>query len=47
MFLHGGSERFACFEATRAARFLKTLEVHYIPYSTIKKVRFKGEFLYL
>ena len=27
-FLHGRSERFACFEPTEAARFLKKLEVH-------------------
>ena len=27
-FLHGGSERLACFEPTKAALFLKTLEVH-------------------
>ena len=27
-FLHGESERLACFEPTKAARFLKTLEEH-------------------
>ena len=27
-FLHGGSEHLACFEPTKAARFLKTFEVH-------------------
>ena len=27
-FLHGGSERLACSEPNKAARFLKTLEVH-------------------
>ena len=27
-FLHGGSERLACFKPTKEARFLKKLEVH-------------------
>ena len=38
-FLHGGSERLACFEPTKAARFLKTLEVHSVLYDQ-RKVRF-------
>ena len=37
-FLHGGSERLACSEPTKAARFLKTLEVHSVPYDQ-RKVR--------
>ena len=36
---HGGSERLACFEPTKAARFLKTLEVHSVLYDK-RKVRF-------
>ena len=35
-FLHGGSERLACFEPTKAARFLKTHEVHSVPYDQRK-----------
>ena len=38
-FLHGGSERLACFEPTKAARFLKTLEAHSVLYDQ-RKVRF-------
>ena len=38
-FLHGGSERLACFEPTKAERFLKTLEVHSVLYDQ-RKVRF-------
>ena len=38
-FLHGGSERLACFEPTKAARSLKTLEVHSVLYDQ-RKVRF-------
>ena len=38
-FLHDGSERLACFEPTKAARFLKTLEVHSVLYDQ-RKVRF-------
>ena len=37
--LHGRSERLACFEPTKAARFLKTLKVHSILYGQ-RKVRF-------
>ena len=45
-FLHGGSERLACFEPTKAARFLKTFEVHSVLYD--KKVRFlKGIFVFI
>ena len=39
LFLHGGSECLACFEPTKAARFLKTLEVHSVLYDQ-RKVRF-------
>ena len=39
VFLHGGSERLACFELTEPARFLKTLEVHSVLYDQ-RKVRF-------
>ena len=35
-FLHGGSERLACFEPTKAARFLMR-HLRYIPYSMIKE----------
>ena len=45
-FIHGGSERLACFESTDAARFLKELEVHSVLYGQGKYV-FKREFLYL
>ena len=46
-FLHGGSERLACFKPTMAARFLKILEVHSVLYDQ-RKVRFlKKELLYL
>ena len=46
-FLHGGSERLACFEPTKAARFLKTLEVHSVLYDQ-RKVRFKkGIFVFI
>ena len=45
-FLHGGSERLACFEPPEAARFLKKLEVHSVLYGQGKYV-FKREFLYL
>ena len=38
-FLHGGSQRLACSEPTKAARFLKKLEVHSVPYDQ-RKVRF-------
>ena len=38
-FLHGGLERLACFEPTKAAKFLKTLEVHSVLYDQ-RKVRF-------
>ena len=38
-FLHGGLERLACSEPTKAARFLKKLEVHSVPYDQ-RKVRF-------
>ena len=38
-FVHGGLERLACFEPTKAARFLKTLEVHSVLYDQ-RKVRF-------
>ena len=38
-FLHGGSDRLACFEPTKAKRFLKTLEVHSLLYDQ-RKVRF-------
>ena len=31
-FLHDGLERLACFEPTKAARFLKTLELHSVLY---------------
>ena len=47
LFLHGGSERLACFEPTKAARFLKTLEVHSVLYDQ-RKVRFwKGIFVFI
>ena len=39
LFLHSGSERLACFEPTKAARSLKTLEVHSVLYDQ-RKVRF-------
>ena len=45
-FLHGGSERLACFETTEAARFLKKLEVASVLYGQGKYVC-KREFLYL
>ena len=45
-FLHGGSERSACFQPTEAVRFLKKLEVHSVLYGQGKYV-FKREFLYL
>ena len=45
-FLHGGSERLACFEPTEAARFLKKLEVHSVLYGHRKYV-FKRKFLCL
>ena len=38
-FLHGGSECLACFEPTKAVRFLKTLKVHSVLYDQ-RKVRF-------
>ena len=45
-FLKGGSDRLACFEPTKAARFLKALR--YIPYSMIKeKYFFQRGLLYL
>ena len=40
-FLHGGSERLACFEPTKAARFLKTLEVHSVLYDQRRVFVFK------
>ena len=43
-FLHGGSERLACFELTEAARFLKNLEVHFV-YSMVKESTFLKEIL--
>ena len=47
LFLHGGSECLACFEPTKAARFLKTLEVHSVLYDQ-RKVRFwKGIFVFI
>ena len=46
-FLHGGSERLACFEPTKAGRFLKTLKVHSVLYDQ-RKVRFyKGIFVFI
>ena len=45
-FPQGGSERLACFEPTKAARFLKKLEVHSVLYGHRKYV-FKREFLCL
>ena len=39
LFLHGGPECLACFEPTKAARFLKTLEVHSVLHDQ-RKVRF-------
>ena len=42
-FLHGGSERLACFEPTKAARFLKTFEVHSVLYDK-KSTFFKRNF---
>ena len=45
-FLHGESERLACFEPTKAARFLKTLEENSALYCQ-RKYLFKREFLYL
>ena len=41
--LHGGSERFACFEPTDAARFLKKRELPSVLYGQGKYV-FKGNF---
>ena len=38
-FLRGGSDRLACFESSKAARFLKTLEAHSVLYDQ-RKVRF-------
>ena len=38
-FVYGGSECLACFEPTKAARFLKTLEIHSVLYDQ-RKVRF-------
>ena len=38
-FLYGRSEHLACFEPTKAARFLTTLEVHSVRYNQ-RKVRF-------
>ena len=38
-FLHGRSERLACFEQTEATRFLKKLEVHSV-YSMVKESTF-------
>ena len=38
-FLHAGSERLACFEPTKAARFLKTLKAHSVIFYQ-RKVRF-------
>ena len=43
-FLHGGSERLACFEPTKAARFLKTLEVHSVLYDQRRVFVFKKNF---
>ena len=45
-FLHGGSECLACFEPTKAARFLKKLEVHSVyKRSMVKESTFlKGNF---
>ena len=45
-FLHGRSERLACFEPTEAARFLKKLEVYPVLYGHRKCV-FEREFLCL
>ena len=47
LFLHGGSECLACFEPTKAARFLKTLEVHSVLYDQRRVFVFKKEFLNL
>ena len=38
-FLHGGSENLACYEPTKAACILKTLEVHSVLYDQ-RKSRF-------
>ena len=42
-FLHGGSGRLACFEPTKAARFLETLEVQSVHYDK-KSTFLRGNF---
>ena len=47
LILHGLSESLACFEPTKAARFLKTLDVHSVLYNQ-RKVRFlNGIFVFI